>query len=53
MYTFSIFNPETGILVTSGKFVAWDGHNAATQMANEIVKQIKAARPPAASPPKK
>jgi uncharacterized caspase-like protein len=53
MYTFSIFNPETGILVTSGKFVAWDGHNAATQMVNEIVKQIKAARAPAAPESKK
>jgi hypothetical protein len=47
-YTFSIFNPETGILVTSGKVLTWDGHKAATEMANEIVKQIQAARAPAA-----
>lgn len=52
-YTFSVFNPETGILVTSGKVLAWDGHKAATEMANEIVKQIQAARAPAASQPKK
>ena len=51
-YTFSVFNPETGILVTSGKVLAWDGHRAATEMANEIVKQIQTARSPAASPPK-
>ena len=52
-YTFSIFNPETGILVTSGKVLTWDGHKAATEMANEIVKQIQAARAPAASQIKK
>lgn len=52
-YTFSIFNPETGILVTSGKVLTWDGHKAATEMAAEIVKQIQAARAPAASQPKK
>lgn len=52
-YTFSIFNPETGILVTSGKVLTWDGHNAATEMATEIVKQIQVARAPAASQTKK
>jgi hypothetical protein len=52
-YTFSVFNPETGILVTSGKVLAWDGHKAATEMANLILKQIQAARAPAASQPKK
>jgi hypothetical protein len=46
-YTFSIFNPETGILVTSGKTLSWDGDKASTEMANEIVKQIQAARAPA------
>jgi len=45
-YTFSVFNPETGILVTSGKTLSWDGHKAATEMALEIVGQIKAARTP-------
>ncbi len=48
-YTFSVFNPETGILVTSGKTLSWDGHKAATEMATEIVRQIQAARTPAAS----
>ncbi|HLF83858.1 MAG TPA: caspase family protein [Blastocatellia bacterium] len=52
-YTFSIFNPETGILVTSGKVLSWDGHKAATEMANLIVKQIQAARAPAASESKR
>jgi caspase domain-containing protein len=52
-YTFSVFSPETGILVTSGKVLAWDGHKAATEMANLIVKQIQAARTPAAAQPKK
>jgi hypothetical protein len=52
-YTFSVFNPETGILVTSGKVLAWDGHKAATEMANLILKQIQAARSPAASQTKK
>lgn len=52
-YTFSIFNPETGVLVTSGKTLSWDGHKAATEMANEIVRQIQAARPPGASQTKK
>ena len=52
-YTFSVFNPETGILVTSGKTLSWDGHKAATEMATEIVKQIQAARAPAASQTKK
>ena len=46
-YTFSIFNSETGVLVTSGKVLTWDGHNAATAMAAEIIKQIQAARAPA------
>lgn len=48
-YTFSVFNPETGVLVTSGKTLSWDGHKAATEMANEIVRQIQAARVPAGS----
>ena len=52
-YTFSIFNSETGILVTSGKVLTWDGHKAATAMAEEIVKQIQAARAPAGSETKK
>ncbi len=52
-YTFSIFNPETGILVTSGKVLSWDGHKAATEMANLIVKQIQVARAPAASQTRK
>jgi uncharacterized caspase-like protein len=52
-YTFSVFNPETGVLVTSGKTLSWDGHKAATEMANEIVKQIQAARAPASSQTKK
>jgi hypothetical protein len=52
-YTFSVFNPETGILVTSGKTLSWDGHKASTEMANEIVKQIQATRSPAASKTKK
>lgn len=52
-YTFSVFNPETGILVTSGKTLSWDGHKAATEMATEIVRQIQAARAPAASQTKK
>jgi hypothetical protein len=52
-YTFSIFNPETGILVTSGKVLTWDGHNAATEMATEIVKQIQVARASVASQTKK
>ena len=31
-------------MVTSDKVLTWDGHKAATEMANEIVKQIQAAR---------
>jgi uncharacterized caspase-like protein len=52
-YTFSVFNPETGILVTSGKTLSWDGHKAATEMATEIVRQIQAARAPAGAQTKK
>ncbi|HSB10335.1 MAG TPA: caspase family protein [Blastocatellia bacterium] len=52
-YTFSVFNLETGILVTSGKFLKWDGHSAATVMAAEILKQIQASRAPAAPQIKK
>ncbi|HSE38764.1 MAG TPA: caspase family protein [Blastocatellia bacterium] len=47
-YTFSVYNPETGILVTSGKVLAWDGHRAATEMANMILKRIQEARASAA-----
>jgi uncharacterized caspase-like protein len=52
-YTFSIFNPETGVLVTSGKTLSWDGHKASIEMANEIVRQIQASRAPGISPTKK
>lgn len=52
-YTFSVYNPDTGILVTSGKVLAWDGHRAATEMANIILKRIQEARASAASRTKK
>jgi len=44
-FTFSVTNPETSVLVTSGKVTAFDGNLAAPKIAAEVVKRLRAARP--------
>jgi hypothetical protein len=46
-FTFSATNPETSVLVTSGKVTAFDGNFAAPKIAGELIKRIRSAREPA------
>ena len=43
-YAFTATNPQTSMVVASGKVTAWNGGFAAPQIAKEFLKQVKAAR---------
>jgi len=43
-YSYSLTNPVTKVVLTSGKVTAWDGGFAAPKIAKELVKRINAAR---------
>ena len=45
-FTFSVTNPETSVLVTSGKVTAFDGNLAAPKIAGELLKRMTMARRP-------
>ena len=44
-WEFKMIDNRTGTVVGTGKVVAWDGHIAAPQLAVEIMKIFRAARP--------
>ncbi len=44
-WEFKMIDNHTGAVLGSGKVVAWDGHIAAPQLAVEILKIFRAARP--------
>ena len=44
-WVYKIIDNHTGTVLATGKVVAWDGPIAAPQLASEIVKQMRAARP--------
>lgn len=44
IYEFAATNPQTSLLLTSGKVTAWDGNFAAPKIAKELLKQVQAAR---------
>jgi hypothetical protein len=52
-FTFTVTNPETSILLTSGKVKAFDGNFAAPKIAKELLKRFQAARLPSALDQKK
>jgi mono/diheme cytochrome c family protein len=43
-YAFTATNPQTSIVVASGKVTAWNGGFAAPQIAKEFLQQVKIAR---------
>jgi len=43
-YAFTATNPQTSMVVASGKVTAWNGGFAAPQIAKEFLKQMQAAR---------
>lgn len=43
-FTYTVTNPESSVLVTSGKVTAFDGNLAAPNIAKELVKRLTAAR---------
>ena len=43
-YAFTATNPQTSMVVASGKVTAWNGGFAAPQIAKEFLHQVKAAR---------
>lgn len=45
-FTFRITHPATGIIVGSGKVIAWDGVRAAKGTARKIMKHLRALRTP-------
>ncbi len=44
IFTFTVTNPESSVLVASGKVTAFDGNLAARKIAKELLKRIKAVR---------
>jgi hypothetical protein len=44
-WQYNMIHQKTGIVLGSGKVVAWDGKAAAPKIAADIVRKIKAARP--------
>jgi S1-C subfamily serine protease len=44
-WEFKIIDNRTGTILGTGKVVAWDGHIAAPQLAIEIIKIFRGARP--------
>jgi hypothetical protein len=44
-WLYKMIDNRTGAVLASGKVVAWDGPIAAPQLASEILKNIRAARP--------
>ncbi len=47
-FTYSLKDRRTSIVLATGKVTAWDGNAAASQLAERIVENIKAARTPPA-----
>ena len=45
-YTFTATNPQTSVIVASGKVTAWHGDFAAPRIARALLKQMQAARAP-------
>jgi len=43
-YAFTATNPQTSVVVASGKVTAWNGDFAAPRIAKEFLKQMQAAR---------
>jgi len=43
-FTFSVTNPDTSVLVTSGKVTAFDGNLAAPKIASQLLKRMMTAR---------
>lgn len=44
IFTFTVTNPESSVLVTSGKVTAFDGNLAAPKIAKELLKHLRASR---------
>ncbi len=49
-WKYKMVHRNTGVVLGSGKVVAWEGKKAARRLAAEIVKQIRTARLPPALP---
>ena len=45
-YSFTATNPQTSVVVASGKVTAWNGDFAAPRIARDFLKQMQAARGP-------
>jgi len=43
-YAYTVTNPQTSVVVASGKVTAWNGDFAAPRIAGEILKEISTAR---------
>ncbi|MFQ5724674.1 MAG: S1C family serine protease [Terriglobia bacterium] len=50
-FTFRITHPATGIIVGSGKVIAWDGTRAASGTAKQIMQHLRTLHRPAVSNP--
>ena len=45
-YAFTAINPQTSMVVATGKVTAWNGGFAAPRIAKDLLKQMLSARPP-------
>jgi len=55
-FTYRLVHPRSGVILGSGKEIAWDGVRAAPGLAKQIVQRLKTLRtgpPPPAEPKKK
>lgn len=53
-FTYRLVHPRSGVILGSGKVIAWDGVRAAPGIADQLVKRIKQLRePPEPEKPKK
>lgn len=43
-YAFTATNPQTSMVIASGKVTAWNGGFAAPRIAKDFLKQVQAAR---------
>lgn len=43
-YTYTVTNPQTSVVVASGRVTAWNGDFAAPVIAQETLKQIQTAQ---------
>ncbi len=50
-FTYRMIDPARGLILGSGKVIAWDGVRAAPGIAHQVIERLRALRKPPAPPP--